>query len=229
MNLHLQLKTPSSSNLNLQPSPISATPASSSSCRTQTPTRSLTTSSFDPVPSQLEIQSALDSLQNFLQWMNSCGNVLRWVHPIFESWVYDRVFDAFCLLQTEPSVKRVVVSLASDKAVWDAITNNELVRELRQSARLGERRRVEGSYNYKEGESVGRGILRWIWSMTMCKIAELMEKFQSLVNEMFKAQVAMEERNAGANGENLEEKLALLLLLSVVILLIVVIARAQEL
>ncbi|XP_021903301.1 uncharacterized protein LOC110818663 isoform X2 [Carica papaya] len=161
------------------------------------------------------------------KWMNLCGGVLRWVHPIIESWIYEKkIFNAFRLLQTEPSIKRVVISLASDKAVWDAITNNELVRELRQSACLGESERVEGSF--KEGKSVGRDIVRWIWSITMCKITELMAKFQILVNELFQAQVAKVERKGAASGEKLEEKLTLLLLLSVITLLIVIISRAQS-
>ncbi|XP_044467407.1 uncharacterized protein LOC123197261 isoform X2 [Mangifera indica] len=45
----------------------------------------------------------------------------------------DRVYDAFHLLQTEPSIQRMVVSLSSDQAVWNAVLNNEVVRELKES------------------------------------------------------------------------------------------------
>lgn len=62
----------------------------------------------------------------------------------------------------------------------------------------------------------------------MCKITELMAKFQILVNELFQAQVAKVERKGAASGEKLEEKLTLLLLLSVITLLIVIISRAQS-
>ncbi|KAI3514725.1 hypothetical protein L1887_13374 [Cichorium endivia] len=49
----------------------------------------------------------------------------------------ESVHDAFHLLQTEPSVKRMMVSLSSDKSVWDAVMNNEAVRQLRDSAYEG--------------------------------------------------------------------------------------------
>ncbi|KAK1388231.1 hypothetical protein POM88_016409 [Heracleum sosnowskyi] len=34
---------------------------------------------------------------------------------------------------TEPAIQRMVVALSSDKAVWDAVMNNDVVRELRDS------------------------------------------------------------------------------------------------
>ncbi|PRQ32438.1 hypothetical protein RchiOBHm_Chr5g0046391 [Rosa chinensis] len=49
-----------------------------------------------------------------------------------------RVYEAFSLLQNESSVQRIVVSLSSDRAVWDAVMNNEVVRELRESFYAGD-------------------------------------------------------------------------------------------
>lgn len=48
---------------------------------------------------------------------------------------YRNVMDAFRLLQINPFVQRTVVSLSSDKAVWDAVMNNEAVQELEELLR----------------------------------------------------------------------------------------------
>ncbi|KAJ7949564.1 Uncharacterized conserved protein (UCP012943) [Quillaja saponaria] len=69
------------------------------------------------------------------------GSELDWMEPsshecssgVIRHHGSDRVYDAFHLLQTEPSVQRMVKSLSSDKAVWDAVLNNDVVRELRES------------------------------------------------------------------------------------------------
>ncbi|KAM1345393.1 hypothetical protein ACFX15_034135 [Malus domestica] len=45
----------------------------------------------------------------------------------------ERVYDAFHLLQTKSSMQRMVMTLSSDIAVWDAVRNNEVVRELHES------------------------------------------------------------------------------------------------
>ncbi|KAJ0041982.1 hypothetical protein Pint_17192 [Pistacia integerrima] len=58
---------------------------------------------------------------------------LDWVEPslhlsnsrMLQPYGPDRVYDAFHLLQTEPSIQRMVVSLSSDQAVWKAVLNNE--------------------------------------------------------------------------------------------------------
>jgi len=42
-------------------------------------------------------------------------------------WLFERVSD----------VQRMVISLSSDKAVWDAILNNEAVREIREKYHNG--------------------------------------------------------------------------------------------
>ncbi|XWS32394.1 hypothetical protein CRYUN_Cryun23aG0155800 [Craigia yunnanensis] len=91
-----------------------------------------------PVPSKLEVENALAALQNFIHGISSSRPELKWLQPLLDSCDsrqlvsqgLGRVYDAFILLLTEPSVKRLVVSLTSDKAVWDAIMNNELVRKL---------------------------------------------------------------------------------------------------
>ncbi|KAH9673672.1 hypothetical protein KPL70_018188 [Citrus sinensis] len=66
---------------------------------------------------------------------------LDWIEPslclsnsrMLQPYPADRVYDAFHLLQTEPSIQRMVISLSSDKAVWNAVLNNEAVQELKES------------------------------------------------------------------------------------------------
>ncbi|KAE8770135.1 hypothetical protein D1007_58193 [Hordeum vulgare] len=43
------------------------------------------------------------------------------------------VLDAFHLLQRDPNVQKMVMSLSCDRTVWDAVMNNEAVREFRRS------------------------------------------------------------------------------------------------
>ncbi|KAH9323559.1 hypothetical protein KI387_018198 [Taxus chinensis] len=51
---------------------------------------------------------------------------------------HSNVFEAFNLLQSNPSIQGIVASLASDKAVWDAMLKNEKVLEFKQSLLEGE-------------------------------------------------------------------------------------------
>ncbi|URE06475.1 hypothetical protein MUK42_27360 [Musa troglodytarum] len=44
----------------------------------------------------------------------------------------EKVYDAFNLLKISPSIQRMVVSLSSDKAMWDAVMKKEAVQELKK-------------------------------------------------------------------------------------------------
>ena len=68
-------------------------------------------------------------------------------------------------------------------------------------------------------------ILMWILDATKAKVIELIEKFLSLVNELF--QPPKSNNPTEGNKEQMEEKIRSSLLLSVVILLIAVVARIQ--
>ncbi|XP_030963119.1 uncharacterized protein LOC115984291 isoform X1 [Quercus lobata] len=185
---------------------------------------------FGQVPSQLEIENAIHALQNFMLGKSSSGSELKWLEQKLDyfdprlllSQGYRRLCDAFQLLQTDPTVKRLVVSLASDKAVWDAILRNESVREFQWTPY---------AVNYvrplisNEEPDLATRILMWILDATKAKVIELIEKFLSLVNELF--QPPKSNNPTEANKEQMEEKIRSSLLLSVVILLIAVVARVQ--
>ncbi|KAH0980568.1 hypothetical protein GBA52_007745 [Prunus armeniaca] len=134
-----------------------------------------------------------------------------------------RVYEAFQLLQTDPCVKRLVVSLSSDKALWEAVTNNELVKKLQEPIFPG----LPQSEN--EEPELSTRIMRWIMDVTKAKIMELIETFQSLVNEMFLPPETPPSENPTTDDEDqFEAKVRSSLLLSVVILLIVVVTRFHK-
>ena len=68
-------------------------------------------------------------------------------------------------------------------------------------------------------------ILMWILDATKAKVIELIEKFLSLVNELF--QPPKSNNPTEGNKEQMEEKIRSSLPLSVAILLIMVVARVQ--
>lgn len=138
----------------------------------------------------------------------------------------DRVYDAFHLLQTEPSVQRMVISLSSDKAVWDAVLNNEVVRELQESYCAVENNKPQSPDESSDGSNEASNILSWIFDNTKTKLMEVIEKITKLVNELFPS-TDNDKTTAGATNP-FQEKLKTSFLLSVVVLLIVVVTRAHK-
>ncbi|OMO69544.1 hypothetical protein CCACVL1_19437, partial [Corchorus capsularis] len=248
-------------NLAAPPKRPSSSTASSSSCQCHTDTctrpleavdgnenssNTVTAGSFNnyvlgPVPSNLEVENALAALQNFIHGNSSSRPELGWLQPLLDSsdsrllqsQGLERAYDAFSLLLREPSVKRLVISLLSDKAVWDAVMSNELVRKLLDLPHLpgmflnsesylhkNRTQQVENGRPWKSTHEadLGKDILQWILDMIKTKVAELLLKFQSLLNEVF--QVTMTGKPNEENKDQLEEKIRSSLLLSIVILVI---------
>ncbi|KAJ6397682.1 hypothetical protein OIU77_018648 [Salix suchowensis] len=177
-----------------------------------------------PVPSQSEVGSAIASLRNFMSEVSSSGQMLLDCSGVktLQSLGYGIVRDAFSLLQTDSSIKRLVISLASDKAVWDAIISNEAVRKLQESCYPAEEYRKESC---EEESDIAARVLRWIMDITKAKIIELVDKFTLLVNEVF--QPIEKEKPREETNHNADDKVRSSLLLSIVILLIVVVARTR--
>ncbi|KAM1230287.1 hypothetical protein ACFX2I_040466 [Malus domestica] len=194
---------------------------------------SLPSSVFGPVPSRFEVENAILALLSFLQGITSSSqSELQWLQPILDSCVtrkllsygHRKVYDAFQSLQTDPSVKRMVFSLSSDRALWDAVTNNELVKKLRQPPSSG----LLPQSSNQEPEFTKR-VIRWIMDITRAKVMELIEQFQSLVTDIFLPPETLQEKNPTANDKDqFEEKVRSSLLLTVVILLIVVVTRLRR-
>ncbi|XP_024032960.1 uncharacterized protein LOC21404639 [Morus notabilis] len=187
---------------------------------------------FGHVPSVSEVEFAISVLRNFIQAVSSHGPGSNWLVQMLDgptsrflmSAGLRKLYDAFQLLEMDPSVKRLVIALATDKALWNAIMKNELVQNLRESlysAQSGSRLRT-----IEEPELVAT-ILQWIWEMSKAKVVELIDKFQALVNEMFQRRENEKGNTVLRNDDQVEDKVRSSLLLTIIILLIVVIARAN--
>ncbi|KAJ9681473.1 hypothetical protein PVL29_020372 [Vitis rotundifolia] len=57
---------------------------------------------------------------------------------VLQTYGSNRVYDAFHLLQTDTDIQRMVMAISSDNTVWDAVLNNEVVKELRELFYAGE-------------------------------------------------------------------------------------------
>ena len=84
----------------------------------------------------------------------------------------------------------------------------------------------ESSQSSSEEPDLATHILRWILEITKAKIMELVEKFQSLVNEVLRS--SEREGSTTETTDQLDEKIMSSTFLAIVILLIVVVARAQS-
>ncbi|XP_061371313.1 uncharacterized protein LOC133313914 isoform X1 [Gastrolobium bilobum] len=181
---------------------------------------------FEPVPSQWEIEDAVSALKDFMQAVSS-SNTIQQIAGSYDSRIvlskgYIRLYDALHLLQADPSIKRLVVSLSSDKAIWDAVMSNVLhhkVLEFPDSVECSSRSQIS------EQKEFGIHILSWILDIIKPKILVLMESFQSLMNDVFQFP-RME--NATADATELDEKVRSSLVLSILILLIVIMTRSQR-
>lgn len=172
---------------------------------------------------------------NSLPRVSSYGSEMDWIEPAFHLsnsralQPHEQVYDAFHLLQRDPSVQRMVISLSSDKAVWDAVLNNEAVKELRESCQAAEISSIPDTSS--DGSSIDSNevvnVVRWMFDNTVGKVTELIEKIKKLVGELFQMP-PNEEAASSAPADPFEEKLRMSFLLSVVVLLVVAVARAHK-
>ncbi|KAL0288101.1 UNVERIFIED_CONTAM: hypothetical protein Sradi_7106800 [Sesamum radiatum] len=185
---------------------------------------------FGSVPSRVEVERAILDLQRFMHGLSASKSGLDglqgWLHhhdpKMLQSPGFVKFQDAFSMMQEQPALQNMVVSISSDKAVWEAILSNKAVQELQGSiSAVKEAKQL----SYNEEPDIAMLILRWIMSFTKSKILELVEKFIQLVNEIF--QSSPKEKPTSELTDHLEEKVRSSLLLSVVILLIVVVTRSQ--
>ncbi|XP_057437237.1 uncharacterized protein LOC130729480 [Lotus japonicus] len=183
---------------------------------------------FGVVPSQWEVEDAVSALQEFIQAVAVSSSSTHeqfsgsYDPRIVHSQGYRRLHDALQLLQADPAIKRLVISLSSDNAVWDAVMSHVLHQKLPELPDSGKYRRPQIS----EQNEFGLYILNWIRDIIKGKILELIESFMSLLSDLFQSPKV---ENATENATELDEKVRSSLLLSIVILLIVIMARFQRL
>ncbi|KAK9144353.1 hypothetical protein Sjap_004256 [Stephania japonica] len=163
-----------------------------------------------------------------MSMVSSTTSELDWIEPslvfnyprALESYGTERVYEALHLLQTEPLIQKIVSSLSTDKAVWEAVLNNEVVHELRDSCTEGGT--PDGS---DRGASSIKSILKQMLDNLTAKIISLAEKVRKLVNEV----ILHSTKKVTTGGANLlGEKLISSVMLSIIVLLIVVVTRASR-
>ncbi|CAH2044015.1 unnamed protein product [Thlaspi arvense] len=149
-----------------------------------------------------------------------------WIEPplqlcntrLLQPYMLDRFYDAFHLFQTDPSVQRMVLSLASDRAVWDAVMNNEVVREL-----------ITNVDRSKEDSGSTANFIRRLFERSAIKLMDAMERVTKYVTDLFSVDVPGDETVVLATGAApVMEKLQLTVLLTVLILLIVLVTRVTR-
>ncbi|XP_056174240.1 uncharacterized protein LOC130140032 isoform X3 [Syzygium oleosum] len=180
------------------------------------------------LPSELEIEKAIRALLDLWQCASSSGSDQNWMQlfgcrdpsaSILLSSGWGRVRHALHLLQTEPAIKRLVISVVLDKAFWSAIMNNQSVQQF-QELLLSDKTE---SPQICEEVNWGTNDLWWLLDILKDKIMDLVEKFKLLLIETLQpSQPHKKEATA-----ELEEKVGSSLLLSVLIILIVVLARVR--
>ncbi|KAL0347635.1 UNVERIFIED_CONTAM: hypothetical protein Scaly_1779500 [Sesamum calycinum] len=144
---------------------------------------------FGSVPSRVEVERAILDLQRFMQGLSASksglGGVQGLLHhhglKMLQSPGFVKFRDAFSMMQEEPALQNMIVSISCDNAVWKAILSNKAVQELRGSiSAVKEAKQL----SYDEEPDIANLILRWVMSFTKSKVLELVEKFGQLVNEI---------------------------------------------
>uniref|UniRef100_A0A803KT69 Uncharacterized protein n=2 Tax=Chenopodium quinoa TaxID=63459 RepID=A0A803KT69_CHEQI len=179
----------------------------------------------------IDMDDQTKSSSDTLKRTSSKGSETDWIEPsmlpydrkLIQSPGWGRVHDAFHLLQSEPSVQRMVVSLSSDKAVWDAVLNNEAVREIRDSYRDASESIPPSSVEKSDFSRENFKIFKWMFENVKMKLLEVLEDISQFLGELFKP------LDCEIEGESyaFTEKLKSTFLITIVVLLIVVVARGH--
>ncbi|XP_018512958.1 uncharacterized protein LOC103861118 isoform X2 [Brassica rapa] len=193
----------------------------------------------DKAPEIEEVEHAFSALQLMFNeadgdksedQVSDQSEFVDWIEPplqlcntsLLQPYMLDRFYDAFHMFQTDPSVQRMVMSLASDRAVWDAVMNNEVVRELITNAESSE-----------EDSGITVNFIRRLLQRSAVKIMDAMEVVTKYVTDLFSGDddtvVPGDETVVLATGAApAMEKLQMTVLLTIVVLLIVFVTRATK-
>ncbi|KAK4738573.1 hypothetical protein R3W88_002270 [Solanum pinnatisectum] len=190
---------------------------------------------FGSVPCSWEVEKAMSDLQSFMSGYYAPKEEMNWVEPLLNSYQSTlvkspgnaRFYDALYMLQNEPSIQRLVCSIACDRAVWEAMMSNKAVQNLQGSV-ISAAKEEESQSSTGESD-IGSLIVKWIMGITTSRIAELLQSFGSLLSEIIHDifEPDSKEKPTSELSHLLEEKIRSSFLLSVVLLLIVVVTRTQ--
>ncbi|XP_049356309.1 uncharacterized protein LOC125820915 isoform X2 [Solanum verrucosum] len=187
---------------------------------------------FGSVPCSWEVEKAMSDLQSGYY---APKEEMNWVEPMLNPYQStlvkspgnERFYDALFMLQNEPSIQRLVCSIACDRAVWEAMMSNKAVQNLQGSV-ISAAKEEESQSSTGESD-IGSLIVKWIMGITTSRIAELLQSFGSLLSEIIHDifEPDSKEKPTSELSHLLEEKIRSSFLLSVILLLIVVVTRTQ--
>uniref|UniRef100_A0A0D3F8F7 Uncharacterized protein n=1 Tax=Oryza barthii TaxID=65489 RepID=A0A0D3F8F7_9ORYZ len=119
-------------------------------------------------------------------------------------------------LLTREHRNKMVMSLSCDRAVWDAVMNNEAVQEFRRS--FQDDKEAAGRKGNPGGPA---GVLKWILGNTQAKIMEFMNNIMKIVNMLFHSD------DDEAKPDLYTDAVKVSFMLSVFIFIVVAIARIK--
>jgi len=136
---------------------------------------------------------------------------------------HNNVREAFDMLQSNPAVQGMVISLASDKAMWDALLKNEKVIEFREALQKGESIPPELSKDSEKPHRHQENPFMQAFEITKMKVMECFEKITEVLHLFFG--LADKKVLFEKDGDPLERTLKASLMLSVAVLLIILVKR----
>ncbi|CAJ2655236.1 unnamed protein product [Trifolium pratense] len=140
----------------------------------------------------------------------------------------DRVYYAIHLLQTDPSVQKLVKSLSTDETVWEAVLNNDVVQELRESISADQGHDLQSLDDIANDDPDNTtNVLIWLLSTAPAKFMEVIKKITKIVINFFQRLF----NKTAAHREDSQpfiEKLRAAFMLSIMVLLIVVVRRIRS-
>lgn len=154
----------------------------------------------------------------------SSKSVVDWIEP--ELYLYNHevvqqlrqndVLDAFRLLQRNHTVREMVISLVSDKAIWDALLKNEKVVEFRELLHKGETKLQEITEGSDENPADKPNWFSQAVQSAKLKVVEIINHILGFADKKIFSE---------NDGEILDRTVKSSLMLAVVVLLVVLVKR----
>lgn len=185
------------------------------------------------VPSEEEVDNSVSAIQEVFS-STSHESEMDWKEPSLNPYDTrmqlsngsDRVYYTFHLLQTDPTIQKMVKSISCDEAIWDALLKNEIVRELRESFSSGssDSQSSDGTSSRSESNSKTNVVLR-IFGSARAKFMDVIEKIMKIATDLFQHKINDE---TNLFPDPFTEKLRTSFMLSIIVLLVVMVSRASR-
>ncbi|KAG6481721.1 uncharacterized protein LOC122016955 [Zingiber officinale] len=152
-----------------------------------------------------------------------------WIEPSMQVYSSDisnykerqNALDALQLFNANATLQRMVVSISSDEAVWDAVMNNKTVQELKKTFLEGASESSETGSS-EERVDTNTGPLGWMFENAKTKLIEFIDKITRLAKQMF-----LFQKNETDGNDAFEDAVRSSLLVSIFVFVIVIMKRLQ--